>query len=181
MADANKMQGLNPGGPSAAQYQTYAMDPTQQQAAQYQQQFLQAQQQQAPQLASTASYYLAPSYNQGGGVPYAASYAGMPAGLPPGVTGLPSGAMYPQGGIWVGQSAYTPNDASQLAAAEAAASQAAYAYPQQYMPVGASFYMPAGTGMPYMDPYGMMNSAALPPLLPPQPKKQPKKKTRNCC
>eukprot|EP01066_Platyproteum_vivax_P006653 Platyproteum_vivax@DN2400_c0_g1_i1.p1 len=164
--DRGNYQKMNMGMDQASSAQQAAMSA----AAQYQQQVLQAQQ--APQLAAAASYYLAPpsAYSQQGGVPYAASYAG-----------LSQGAMYPQGGIWLGQSAYTPNDASQLAAAEAAANQAAYAYPQQYMPIGASFYMPAGTGMPYMDPYGVMNSAALPPLLPPQPKKQPKKKSRNCC
>lgn len=53
----------------------------------------------------------------------------------------------------------------------------------QYLPMNANFYMPPGAGLPYMDPYGLMNPAALPPLTAPMvPKKAtPKKERSRCC
>lgn len=52
----------------------------------------------------------------------------------------------------------------------------------QYLPMNANFYMPPGAGLPYMDPYGLMNPAALPPLTAPVlPKKATSKKSRSPC
>lgn len=54
----------------------------------------------------------------------------------------------------------------------------------QYLPMNANFYMPPGAGLPYMDPYGIMNPGALPPVMPVAPVKKPvskKEKARFCC
>lgn len=156
---------------AASQHQNMLMSQDPAQQAQYAQMLqAQQQQQQQQQMAGASNYYYNPSY------PTAMQYGQF--------AGIPASTLYPQNGFYMGQGVVPTLDQSggleSFQVQNPPGVTPPYNIQSPYLPVGASFYMPAGTGMAYMDPYGMMNPAAVPSVAP-QPKKQPKKKSRNCC